>query len=96
MWSPQITLLVAVPEFQLLILQIFLPVRNKTSVYVHVQKDVGIHPTLEPSPACVYAVKKPDEILLFIAGSKFGYWAYFLCEHGQDKCVCSSVICTNG
>lgn len=38
-WSPKITLLVAVPEFHfLLILQIFLPVRNKTSAYIHASK----------------------------------------------------------
>lgn len=97
MWYLHITLLVAVHEFQFLfIFEIFLPVRNKNSLYVHVQKDVGIHPALEPSPACAYAVKKPDEIFLFIAGSKFGYCAYFLCKHSQDKCVSSSVICTNG
>lgn len=97
MWYPQITLLAAVPEFQFLfIFQIFLPVRNKKSVYVPVQNDVGICPALEPSPACVYAVKEPDEILLFIAGSKFGYCAHFLCERGQDKCVFSSAIRTNG
>lgn len=97
MLYPQITLLLAVPEFQFLfIFQIFLPARNKNSVYVHVQNALGICPALEPSPTSVYAVKKLDEILLFIASSKFGYCAYFLSEHGQDKCVCSSVICTNG
>lgn len=52
------------------------------------QKDVGIHPAPEPSPACVYAVKEPDEKLHFIAGSKWGYCALL---YGQDKCVCSSV-----
>lgn len=54
-----------------------------------------------PSPGalpdlCLF-YKEATEIVLFIAGSKFGYYAcFFHGQHGQDKCVCSLLMCTNG
>lgn len=56
------------------------------------QKDVGIHPAPEPSPACVYAVNEANEKLHFILSSK---WGCFALLYGQDKRVCSSVMCTS-
>jgi len=59
-WSLLTILLAAISEHQFLfIFQMFLPVRNKSSVYVRVQKGAGIRPALEPSLTCVYAIKKP-------------------------------------